>query len=439
MATDFREERKWKAAVAFELALAVQEWHRAPAEGEGSKAELSVGGRAWGNGGITSLLGRPGPGPSRAAANNDPRSGADGDKPLHAAADEVMVELEQREQEEEVAAELAVKQEEDDLAAWTQAKSKAASEVAVANASDEEDEDADGEVDDSMEVQQPGDVDMQGELPAVTRPSNRLKVFCAALPEQPARPGADAATRQSRVITGASAGQTLVAEDDQVEPLDPALAKELRVSLVAAGPATTSYNPAALGPAEPSLEELFPDLTAYAPPVPPTDDRVEQRIDQSTSWASRLTHTSRLMDVRPVLVSTLQPSKNRHPSGRWDHIDDGTMYDDTFDHEEWKQSSTGPMSNSTARKWDCRPWTERSLTSRMHSHLWRQGQAPSPSRGEGQARSGTAKAKAGGRTARTRVGRERRRGSQRARRGLPPELVTDRRSVQLGKDYHIHR
>lgn len=45
LAIDFKEERRWKLATAYQLAMEVRRWHKASPEG---KAEMSIGHRPWG-------------------------------------------------------------------------------------------------------------------------------------------------------------------------------------------------------------------------------------------------------------------------------------------------------------------------------------------------------------------------------------------------------
>jgi hypothetical protein len=45
LATDFKEERRWKLAAAYEIAAWCRDWYHASEE---RKAAMSVGGRKWG-------------------------------------------------------------------------------------------------------------------------------------------------------------------------------------------------------------------------------------------------------------------------------------------------------------------------------------------------------------------------------------------------------
>ena len=79
-------------------------------------------------------------------------------------------------------------------------------------------------------------------------------------------------------------------------------------------------------PDQPSLTELFPDLGVYTGPVPPEEEKVHKRLDEGYTNGHRIAHTSRLLDARPVLVSTLQPAEN-NKDGVWD-LHDGEWFED---------------------------------------------------------------------------------------------------------------
>lgn len=75
-----------------------------------------------------------------------------------------------------------------------------------------------------------------------------------------------------------------------------------------------------------ALDDLFPDLALYSGPSPPEDDKVPKRLDEGFTSSHRIAHTSRIMDLHPVLVSAVQPAKNT-TSGSWD-LRDGLWYED---------------------------------------------------------------------------------------------------------------
>lgn len=76
-----------------------------------------------------------------------------------------------------------------------------------------------------------------------------------------------------------------------------------------------------------SLEEVFPDLTAYGGPIPIEEGSAPKyRLEEGQMPYHRPAHTSRLMDLEPIFVSTLQPATNER-DGSWD-LHDGPWYDD---------------------------------------------------------------------------------------------------------------
>ncbi|KAL7009510.1 RNA polymerase II transcription elongation factor SpEAF [Cystobasidiomycetes sp. EMM_F5] len=69
------------------------------------------------------------------------------------------------------------------------------------------------------------------------------------------------------------------------------------------------------------VHELLQDIPAYAPPPQPSDDpRTNRRIEESNPISSRITNTSHLLESKPLLVSTLHPSKKRKRSGDWQDL-----------------------------------------------------------------------------------------------------------------------
>jgi chromatin modification-related protein VID21 len=76
-----------------------------------------------------------------------------------------------------------------------------------------------------------------------------------------------------------------------------------------------------------SMEEVFPDLTAYGGPMPIDENHgPKYRLEEGQMPYHRPAHTSRIMDLEPVFVSTLQPAANER-DGSWD-LHDGPWYDD---------------------------------------------------------------------------------------------------------------
>lgn len=141
---------------------------------------------------------------------------------------------------------------------------------------------------------------------------------------------------------------TLMAEPDQPAPIDEreafiAAAPAVRKPLLDSDPSAVVVDIQSIVrqqaaernvvvPEDVILADLFPDLSVYTGPVM-NENKVERRSDES---AGRLTHTTRLMDIRPVIVSSIQPSLTRRPDGKWQHIDQGFLHEPEDDLEEFR-------------------------------------------------------------------------------------------------------
>jgi chromatin modification-related protein VID21 len=76
-----------------------------------------------------------------------------------------------------------------------------------------------------------------------------------------------------------------------------------------------------------TLEEIFPDVSAYSGPAPFEEGQAPRyRLEEGHMPYHRPAHTSRIMDLEPIFVSTLQPASNIQ-NGKWD-LHDGPWYDD---------------------------------------------------------------------------------------------------------------
>lgn len=70
------------------------------------------------------------------------------------------------------------------------------------------------------------------------------------------------------------------------------------------------------------IQELFPELHPYAGPS--ANEKHRHRHDEGGLSTTQPSHTSRIMDIRPVFVSVIEPAKNRYDdqwklqSGLWE-------------------------------------------------------------------------------------------------------------------------
>jgi hypothetical protein len=95
------------------------------------------------------------------------------------------------------------------------------------------------------------------------------------------------------------------------------------------------------------LDDIFPDLAVFGPLTVPAAGKVEKRLDESSG---RLAHVSRLFDIRPIMLTSLNPSRNRAPDGRWMDAN-GPLYDLEDDLNE---PSRDEMQNSSGKHWRSR-------------------------------------------------------------------------------------
>ncbi|KAJ9112645.1 hypothetical protein QFC19_000665 [Naganishia cerealis] len=380
LATDFKEERKWKLAAAYELSLWCQDWYHATDE---ERAGMSVGGRRWGV-------------PRAQGHDNDvPTTLEEGKVSLEGPPEMEMTMEDDKEQVDRVVAELKEKEEEIALvekelanvnsgiagdtavkdataAATGQAEGEKAETIvnedtdadadADADAEGEEDdgEDAVGEVD-MEDVYPDGQEELQsmGKLEYSSSPVSdlmtRLSVdvdSAAEVPDQQARIKAGGVG--SHTLAGGDEGNAQELEEEQqrraeFEALVPTIRKPIldvdRTTLgVDVKAILETSNPQADDsidiPENVGLDDIFPDLAVFGPLTVPAADKVERRLDESSG---RLAHVSRLLDIRPIMLTSLNPSRNRAPDGRWMDAN-GPMYDLADDlnepsHEEMQHSS----------------------------------------------------------------------------------------------------
>ncbi len=115
-------------------------------------------------------------------------------------------------------------------------------------------------------------------------------------------------------IFSTSVTTTVVSPAALLESLDPeAAAALLGIEVGDLSNAADSLEPGSL-----SFSKMFPELPLYGGVMlPDANSKSDRRWDEgSLNQPPRLTHVTKLLDSRPLLVSTLEPSKNR-ANGRW--------------------------------------------------------------------------------------------------------------------------
>lgn len=355
--TDFREERRWKMTVAFHLAHAVQAWHRARTEDERAAMCVSVGPHrsSWTEDAATHA------GVEDVIASSSPVEGASDpvidDEEMPEASASAQVDLSAAEQK---FGDAGVTMDVDDDA--DEAVTKAVDEVIESTRVEEadadgEDDDADADADDveaataalvSGEPSKPPQVEVVREalpqserMPALTTdaPQAAASSTTSDLTSKDAQPAADSKLAQALRNAPKDADSTLTAE------LPQQLLATLRAPIFSTNVTTTVVSPAALlesldpeaaaallgidvgdlsnaaellEPGSLSFSKMFPELPMYGGvSAPDPNSKSDRRWDEgSLNQPPRLTHVTKLLDSRPLLVSTLEPSKNR-ANGRW--------------------------------------------------------------------------------------------------------------------------
>ena len=85
-----------------------------------------------------------------------------------------------------------------------------------------------------------------------------------------------------------------------------------------------------------TLASLFPELSLYDFPEPPAseaNEKKDKRVDESGMTSGRLTYTTRLMDSKNVLLSTLQPG-TKYRQGKWDDPSDVPVAEEPRDYSK---------------------------------------------------------------------------------------------------------
>ncbi|TKY87665.1 hypothetical protein EX895_003246 [Sporisorium graminicola] len=372
--TDFREERRWKMAVAFHLAHEVAAWHRARTASERAAFCVSF----------------PRPYRRRTVSDNVEQHAAaqetsvdeaiPSSQPLETAPDAIHDEAMPDAtsfagaQDEEtlpsannIGTESSTSTQGADVTMEGETEGDEAVAQAVDNAlettNDEatarvEEMDADGEDDDADA--DADDVEAATAALVSGEPAKPPKVEVVREPlAQPERmptlvvaPETTAASTTSKEdhsaddkLAHALRSEPKDAESTLTAELPPQLLATLRAPIFSTSVTTTVVSPAALlesldpeaaaallgievsdlssavdllSPGSLSFSKMFPELPLYAGvSVPDSSSKSDRRWDEgSLNQPPRLTHVTKLLDSRPLLVSTLEPSKNR-ANGRW--------------------------------------------------------------------------------------------------------------------------
>lgn len=370
MQADFKEERRWKTVVAQEMALLVKHWWKASAE---DRAKMMVGGRKWGykwhqhhQDGETDAQ-------ALAAQEQHRATRTAADDADEAEAEAVLTSLQERDRDVELAedhiatesndmqVDASVQQplrhkptpEEEDAEGEEDGEGEADEDQVMDHATND-DEDAAGEDDDEMgQGLEIGNGDIEQAAAATASEGSVNAVMETEETTLDKASGRTSTHTDKRVLdsTHGTQHETLVgaASGDKPPALDGdrsefiAAAPAIRKPILDSDAASVMVDiksvlaPQAEAkhvhiPEDVGLADLFPDLSVYTAPAV-KEDKVEKRVDES---AGRLTHTTRLMDIRPVIVSAIKPSMTRRPDGKWEDLWQGFLHEPEDDLEEFK-------------------------------------------------------------------------------------------------------
>lgn len=140
-----------------------------------------------------------------------------------------------------------------------------------------------------------------------SEPKNPESTLTAELPQQLL------ATLRAPIFS-TNVTTTVVSPATLLESLDP----EAAAALLGIEVGDLSNAADLLEPGSLSFSKMFPELPLYGGvSLPDPNSKSDRRWDEgSLNQPPRLTHVTKLLDSRPLLVSTLEPSKNR-ANGRW--------------------------------------------------------------------------------------------------------------------------
>ncbi|BGP44949.1 RNA polymerase II transcription elongation factor SpEAF [Rhodotorula kratochvilovae] len=312
MQIDFRQESRWKVVSAYKLARACRAYHRAAPD---DRASLRVRTR-----------------PPRELSKEELDARREG--------------RELPEADERMDVEVA-----DDAAPAKadKGKGKERADSEEADADGEADADADGEVDDSTPA--------LSTAPPTAAASTSTTPAPGVVPVANAPPGAGKAGGSmgneatpvppagslSRVQAAQLEAQRQHAQAQHIQKLitfrnpifdaelddtviDPLVLAALRDACAPPPAAATSSSDASSSSTDAKTPEddpflsytfatLFPDLPLYSDFIVANDPALDRRVEDSSAWAGRLAHVTRLLERKPLLVSTLEPGRTRTTRG----------------------------------------------------------------------------------------------------------------------------
>ncbi|CAE6383216.1 unnamed protein product [Rhizoctonia solani] len=333
---DFREERRWKTVIAFELAHAAREWHEASPE---ERRAMCVGYR-----------------------KGDYQLDEEQDK-----AEDVDMEGDKEEEEEDAEGEKDVEMEE------RVGSDGKATELRSEPENDEPEEaegphtggleprdDVMGADDEAAVMEETKEPEKEGEqqrepgaltkddVPgALTKddttdpPSKELSpTKDPEIPDEDADGEDDPASpTKSALRPGAEGAEATLADLEYISSVRDELVQLATTPSLSTAFALPALPESVTAKAQPdsidALAELFPDLSLYtglSDSIDPDPSKQEKRPDESMTSVSsgKLAHASRLMDVKPVLIGALDPARHLLKN-RWIGLDEVPAVEDPKD------------------------------------------------------------------------------------------------------------
>ncbi|KAG8980755.1 chromatin modification- protein VID21 [Tulasnella sp. JGI-2019a] len=341
LSVDYREERKWKIATAFELAHAVVEWHRASPE---EKAVLTIRRRIDNSDQDLTVLNdvRQDDQVFEDALRVEPDEVPEDDVEEQPTAVPIVTEdvdmepdavdgtgaVAAEEQVQEVLRELErppkVETEEDSRIKEEQAGVDLSGfrETADPDADGDGDQDADG--DDNADADDADEFRQEANLLSMinddgVRPEGASAFGMDIDPQSTSQ--AKARSQRSKALR-APLLDSLSLSSTMIDLSKMHLASSTPGEEAQEAPGLVTYDPV-------KLPDLFPDFATFGPFMSRDDakGKLDKRVDETTSLG-KVTYVSRLMDVKPVLLSTLQPGK-KWKRGEWDDLGEYYPADDS--------------------------------------------------------------------------------------------------------------
>ncbi|KAG8903420.1 chromatin modification- protein VID21 [Tulasnella sp. 403] len=333
--TDFREERKWKMATAFELAHSVLDWHNADAE---ERANMCV---KWRPPEVEQDEGMEMHKNPQEPLQPEPRMESDllPDQPDQTNAEDNFNTVVQLAADDEDTGDSMVgagidpssvnaaetlnemQAPEDEMVIKEEAPGVDLSAFRTAESADADDADGDADQDGEVEDAAEGEADD-------FKPESLLQD-----PDDHTRPTGKPTQQPNTQVPSSEQTRSHHLKSVRTSFLENVSANETIIDLTKLTESLSlipSEQPNGLREHEPiKLPDLFPELATYGPFVSAADlrGRPDKRIEETTSLG-KISYASRFLDVKPVLVSTLQPAKKRK-FGEWDDLVEFFPADDT--------------------------------------------------------------------------------------------------------------